>query len=169
MRPRAITSGLVVLLAACSFGFAGGGLPQEIKTVAVADCLNSTADPGIAQFVRIGIKQAVESRLGLRAATEAAADAMVQCTIVRYDPDLPLTVTSTPGVIGTPNQVNVTQRQVELTVDITVVERKTGRTLWDGKSQVMQGSYSAGREIDGRQKALDLLVKKLIDGVHSNW
>lgn len=166
---QAITSALLLLVVGCSFGFAGGGLPSEIRTVAVADCLNSTADPGIAQFVRTGVKQAVESRLGLRPATETQADAVVHCTIVRYEPDQPIAVTSTQGAAGTPNQVNVTKRQVDLMVDISFVNQKTGRTLWDGKGQSMQGAYNPGREIEGKQAALDLLVKRIIDGVHANW
>ena len=70
---------------------------------------------------------------------------------------------------GAANQVDVTRRQVELTVDITVVEQKTGRTLWDGKNQLVQGDYQPGHEEDGRRKALALLVNKVIDGVHQNW
>lgn len=166
---RAIISAVALLASGCSVGFTGGGLDKSIRTVAVADFLNSTADPGIAQFVRLGVKQAVESRLGLRPAAEAQADAVVHGTIVRYEPDQPVTVQSIPGVTGTPNQVSVTQRQVVLSVDVTVVDQKTGKTLWDGRNQVTIGTYSPGREADGKQKALDLLIKALIDGVHANW
>ena len=167
---RTTTSLVAILFAGCSFGFAGGGLSKDIRTVAVADCLNSTADPGIAQFVRVGLKQAVESRLGLRPASEALADAIVHCTVVRYEPDqAALGIQTVQGAAGTPNQVNVTKRQVELTVDLSFVDTKTGRTLWDGRGQVNRGQYSPGREIEGKQAALDLLTKALIDGVHANW
>jgi len=166
--PRPVIS-VVLLLGACSFGFSGGGLPPGIKTVAVDECLNSTADPGIAQFVRTGVKQAMESRLGLRAASESQADALVHCTITRYDPDQPEVFTSTPGASGAANQVNVSQRHVDLMADITVIEQKTGKTLWDGRAQTASGTYTTGHETDGRQKALDLLIKRLIDGVHANW
>ena len=167
---RTITSLVAVWLVGCSFGFAGGGLPSDIRTVAVADCLNSTADPDIARFVRAGVKQAVESRLGLRAASEPLADAVVHCTVVRYEPDLPpLSIQTIQGAAGTANQVNVTKRQVELTVDISFVNQKSGRTLWNGTGQVNRGQYAPGREIEGRQVALDLLTKALIDGVHANW
>ena len=56
-----------------------------------------------------------------------------------------------------------------MTINIEVVEQKTGRVLWDGKNLVVPGQYDPGRESDGKKKALDLLVKRLIDGVHSNW
>jgi hypothetical protein len=167
---RTTISLVAVLVGGCSVGFAGGGLSKDIRTVSVDECLNSTADPGIAQFVRAGVKQAVESRLGLRAASEATADAIVHCTVVRYEPDMQvLGVQSIPGAAGTPNQVNVTRRQVEMTVDIVFVNQKTGKSLWDGRGQPYRGQYSPGREIEGKQAALDLLIRALIDGVQANW
>jgi lipopolysaccharide assembly LptE-like protein len=166
---RPITSLGLLLIAGCSFGFTGGGLDKSIRTVAVTDFTNNTADPGIAQQARVAVKQAVESRLGLRPATEALADALVRGTVVRYDPDQPIAFNGSPTGVAGANQVNVTQRQVELTVDLLVVDQKTNRTLWDGRGTTVQGQYSPGRESDGRQKALDQLIKKLIDGVHSNW
>ena len=166
---RTISSLLALALAGCSFGFAGGGLPPNIRTVAVLPFENNTADPSLAQLVQQAVKQAVESRLGLRAAVENQADAVVTGKITRYDPDQPLSYRGTATAPGAANQVDVTRRQVELTVDITVVEQKTGRTLWDGKNQLVQGDYQPGHEDDGKRKALALLVNKVIDGVQQNW
>lgn len=166
---RTISSLLALALIGCTFGFAGGGLPPSIRTVAVAPFENNTADPSLAQLVQLAVKQAVESRLGLRAAAESQADAVVTGKITRYDPDQPLSYVGNPTSSGTANRVDVTRRQVELTVDITVVEQKTGRTLWDGKNQLVQGDYQPGHEEDGKRKALALLVNKVIDGVHQNW
>jgi Lipopolysaccharide-assembly len=166
---RALSSLFALVIAGCSFGFAGGGLPANIRTVAVPSFLNDTADPTLTLLVTQAVKQAMESRLGLRAATEEQADAVVHGRIVRYDPDQPLAFQGNPSAAGTAAQVNVTRRQVEITVNVEVVEQKTGRTLWDGKNLIVPGQYDPGRESDGKQKALDLLVKKLIDGVHSNW
>ena len=167
---RLITSVLVLaLLPGCTFGFAGGGLPPGIRTVAVTPFENNTADPSLAQLVQLAVKQAVESRLGLRAAAQSQADAVVTGKVTRYDPDQPLSYRGNATSPGSANQVDVTRRQVELTVDITVVEQKTGRTLWDGKNQLVQGDYQPGHEEDGKRKALALLVNKVIDGVHQNW
>jgi hypothetical protein len=166
---RTIASVVMLGLCACSFGFTGGGLPSSIRTAAIRNCDNLTADPAIGQQVYDAIRKAVESRLGLRTATEAVADAIIDCKVVRYEPDQPLAVQSTAGAPGAPRQVNVTQRRVDLVADITVVDRKTGRTVWDGKNQNARGEYAQGREPDGRQKALEFLVKALIDGVNSNW
>lgn len=161
---------LALLLTACSFGFAGGGLPSDIRTVAVPTFLNDTADPTLTLLVTQQVKQAMESRLGLRTATEEQADAVVHGRIVRYEPDNPLAYTGTAATTsGTAAQVNVTRRSVDLTVDLTVVNQKTDKVLWEGKGLLVSGDYDPGRESDGKQKAIDLLIKKLIDGVHSNW
>ena len=166
---RALSSLCTLVVAGCSFGFAGGGLPQNIRTVAVPTFLNDTADPTLTLLVTQAVKQAMESRLGLRAATEEQADAVVHGRIVRYDPDQPLAFQGNPGAAGTAAQVSVTRRQVEITVSIEVDDVKTGHTLWNGANLLVQGQYDPGREADGKQKALDLLTKKLIDGVQSNW
>lgn len=166
---RAISSLLVLAVAGCTFGFAGGGLPPAIRTVAVMPFDNITADPTLAQAVNLAVKQAIESRLGLHAAPKDQADALVTGKITRYQPDEPLQYVGTPSTVGAANTVNVTRRQVELSVDITVVDQHTGKTLWDGRNQTVQGDYDPGREQDGRKKALDLLVKKVIDGVQQNW
>jgi len=165
---RAIGS-VLLLLSGCSFGFTGGGLPPSIRTVAVLPFDNNTSDPTLAQRVTVAVKQAVVSRLGLRSAAEAQADAVITGTVQRYDPDQPLAYQGTPTTAGAPSRVDVTRRQVELTVDITVVEKKSGRTLWEGKNQVVQGDYDPGREQVGQKKALDVLVKKVVDGVQQNW
>jgi hypothetical protein len=156
-------------LAGCTVGFVGGGLPPTIRTVSVSAFDNDTADPSLAQLVQLAVKQGVESRLGLRAAAASQADAVVTGKVTRYDPDQPLSYRGTSTTPGTANQVDVTRRQVELTVDITVIEQRTGRTLWDGKNQLVEGDYQQGHEEDGRRKALALLVTKVIDGVHQNW
>ncbi|HEY3934662.1 MAG TPA: LPS assembly lipoprotein LptE [Gemmatimonadales bacterium] len=166
---RTISSLLVLAMAGCTFGFAGGGLPPAIRTVAVMPFDNVTADPTLAQAVNLAVKQAIESRLGLHAAPKDQADALVTGKVTRYEPDEPLQYVGTQSTAGAPNTVNVTRRQVELSVDITVTDQHTGKTLWDGRNQTVQGDYDPGREQDGRKKALDLLVTKVIQGVQQNW
>lgn len=169
---RRTTSSLLALaLAGCTFGFSGGGLSRDIRTVAVTPFESSIADPTLPQQVTVAVKQAVESRLGLHAATEANADAVVSGKITRYEPDMPLAFTSGPRpVSGTAAPPDVTRRQVELSVDIQIVDKRNGRILWNGQSTVVSGEYDkGGSENDGRRRALDALIKKIIDGVHSAW
>ena len=61
-------------LAGCLYGFAGGGLPSSIKTVALLPFDNQTAEPTLTQEVASSVRDALQSRLGLRSASEAQAD-----------------------------------------------------------------------------------------------
>jgi hypothetical protein len=166
---RALSALAAIALAGCSVGFSGGGLPPTIRTVAVTSFSNDTPDPTLTLLITQGVKQAMLSRLGLRTATEEQADALVRGRIARYDPDQPLAYTGTQGAAGTAAQVNVTSRQVEITIDIEVINQKTGKTLWEGKGILCPGQYNPNRENDGKQKALEFLVNKVVDGVHSSW
>ena len=78
-------------VAGCIYGFAGGTLPN-VKTVAILPFDNDTPEPALTQEVSDAVRQAFEGRLGLRVAPEATADAIVRGRIVRYDPDLPVSI-----------------------------------------------------------------------------
>src|SRR5215472_12664475 len=76
-------------LTGCLYGFAGGGLPN-IKTVAIQPFDNQTPVPQLTTEVNDAIRQAFESRLGLRQAGEQTADALVRGRKVAYQADVPL-------------------------------------------------------------------------------
>lgn len=166
---RAIRSSLVLLglaLAGCSFGFrSGGGLPAEIKTVAVLPFDNETSDATLGQQVNVAVREAVERRLGLRAATEAKADVVVRGRITRFEPDEP---TSFAGS-GTGGSVQVTRRQLSVTIAIEMVASKDGRMLFQDRGLNARGDYEPGREADGRKKALEFLVNAIVDKAQSQW
>ena len=156
--------GLVLHLTGCLYGFAGGGFPPNIKTVALLPFDNQTAEPTLTQEVASRVRDAVESRLGLRQASEAQADALVRGTILRYEPDLPIQYNA-----GEDRQVNVTRRLVQITVSVEIVAQKQGKPLWQRSGLVLEGDYEPGRELDGRQKALDKLVTNIVEGAQSQW
>jgi hypothetical protein len=151
-------------LTGCLYGFAGGGLPPSIKTVALLPFDNQTAEPTLTQEVANKVREAVESRLGLRQAPESRADAIVRGTIVRYEPDLPVQYTG-----GDNRQVNVTRRLVQITVTVEILDQKQGKPLWQRSGLVLDGDYDPGRESDGREKALDKLVTNIVEGAQSQW
>ncbi len=166
---RAITSSLLlVAMAGCSFGFKGGGLPPEVRTAAVLPFENETSDPTISQQVMLSVKEAIERRLGLRSAGENQADVVVRGKISRYEPDLPVAFQGTPGVGGTANTVQVTRRLVSLSVNVEIVERKSSKVILS-QSFSVEGDYDPGREPDGRRKALEKLVSKIVDGAQQQW
>jgi hypothetical protein len=160
-------SACAVLLAAapagCLYSFHGGGLPGDVRTVAVLPFDNRTGEPQLTQEVSEAIRQAAEGRLGLRAAPEADADAVVRGEIVRYDPDVPLAFQSGNGV------VDVTRRQVQITVNIEIVDQRAGKTLWRGSGLSVSGEYRPPAEVDGRKVAIDKLVTSFVEGAQSQW
>ena len=89
-----IASLSAILAGGCMYGFAGGGLPEGIRTVAVLPFENLTSDPTLTSEINRAVREAVQDRLGLRQAGENQADALVRGTITRYEPDLPVSFTA---------------------------------------------------------------------------
>jgi TolB-like protein len=151
-------------LGGCLYGFAGGGLPPSIKTVAVLPFDNLTPEPTLTQEISRAVREAVEQRLGLRQSAETQADAVVRGSITRYEPDLPVAYQA-----GEDREVNVTQRQVQITVTVEILDQKQGKPLWQRSGLVVRGDYDAGQELEGRRKALDDLVVNIVEGAQSQW
>lgn len=113
--------------------------------------------------VNDAIRQAFESRLGLRQAGEQTADALVRGRIVSYQADVPLAFVAGQG------QAPVTRRQVQVTVDVEVLDQKEGKTIWQRQGLTVQGDYQPPAEADGRKQALDKLVTEIVEGAQSQW
>jgi hypothetical protein len=165
-----LTSGLLAGLSAlalsgCLYGFAGGGLPPSIKTVAVLPFDNRTSEPTLTQEVSVAVREAVQSRLGLRQASEQQADAVVKGTISRYEPDLPVQYVGNESQ----RQVTVTRRLVQITVSVEILDQKKGKSLWQRNGLVLEGDYTPGQEAEGRKTALDRLVTNIVEGAQSQW
>lgn len=152
-------------LGGCLYGFAGGGLPPSIKTVAVLPFDNQTAEPTLTQEVSVIVREAVQGRLGLRQASERQADALVRGTITRYEPDLPVAYTGEDGN----DQVTVTRRLVQITVSVEILDQRAGKPLWERSGLLLEGDYEPGQEQQGRNKALDKLVTNIVEGAQSQW
>ena len=153
-----------LLLTGCLYGFAGGGLPPSIKTVAVLPFDNQTPEPTLTQEISRAVRDAVERQLGLRQAAEPQADAVVRGSITRYEPDLPVAYTG-----GDSSQVTVTRRLVQITVSVEILDQKRGKPLWQRSGLVVRGDYQPGQESEGRRKALDDLVVNIVEGARSQW
>ena len=153
------------LLGGCLYGFAGGGLPPNIKTVAILPFENLTPEPTLTRDIQEAVRDAMEGRLGLRQAGEGTADAVVRGTITRYEPDLPVAYQGRDNA----TDVQVTQRLVQITVDVEIVEQHSGRKLWERSSLTLDGNYDPGRELEGRQRAYERLVTNIVEGAQSQW
>lgn len=155
---------LAVLATSCVYGFrAGGGLPGNIRTVAVIPFDNRTGEPQLTQEVSDAIRQAAEGRLGLRPAAEADADAVVRGEIVRYDPDVPLAYTAGDG------RVDVTRRQVTIVVSVEILDQREGKALWRSSGLSVSGEYQPPQESEGRRVAIQKLITSFVEGAQSQW
>src|SRR5262245_13144173 len=149
------------------YGFTGGGLPSTVKTVAVLPFENLTAEPILTQEITRAVREAVESRLGLRPAGEDQADAVVKGSIQNYQPDMPLTFSGQPNS----SQVDVTRRMVQITLNIKILNQREGKVLWERPGLMVQGEYDPNRdkEAGGRKTALERLVNAIVEGAQSQW
>jgi hypothetical protein len=156
---------VLLLLAACwPYGFAGGGLPSHVRTVAVLPFANETPVPELTRELLERMRGQVRARLGLREAGEARAHAVVRGTIRRYDADVPV------GFSADPNQATTTaQRKLQIAVDVEIVDQTTGRTLWARKGLTADGDYQESAELSGRRQAIEKLVNDVIEGAQSQW
>ena len=145
------------------YRFAGGGLPSHIRTIAVVPFENETPVPELQREVFEAMRREIQSRLNLRDAAEAKANAVVRGTIVRYDIDVPI------GFSADPSQATSARRQLQLVVDVQIVDQTTGRTLWEKKGLTAKGEYAERNELSGRRQAIEEVIADMIQGVQSQW
>ncbi len=156
---------LTVLLASACFpyGFAGGGLPPNIKTIAILPFDNETPATTLQRELLERMRREIESRLGLRSAPESRADAVVRGRILRYDVDIPI------GYSADPAQANTARRRLQIVVDIEIIEQSSGRELWSRKALRADGEYEERSEVEGRRQAVEKIVSDVIAGAQSQW
>jgi hypothetical protein len=150
-------------LACFPYSFTGGGLPDHIDTVAVLPFDNDTPVSVLPRELLDALRPDVESRLGLRSVAETRADALVRGRIVRYDPDIPVAYSADPA------QQTAARRRLELAVDVEILDQTTGKTLWERRGLVVQGDYDERQEPEGRRRAIERLVREIIEGAQSQW
>jgi hypothetical protein len=151
------------LLTACLYGFAGGGLPPHIKTVAILPFDNETSASTLQRELYDRMRRDLENRLGLRDAAENRADAIVRGRIVRYEPDIPI------GYSADPSRATSAERKLQITVDVEIIDQRTGHTLWSQKGMTAEGAYSEAAEVSGRREAVDKIVNNVVAGAQSQW
>lgn len=165
IRRSGLSSLLVACLAGCwsPYGFAGGGLPAHVRTIAVLPFENETPQAELQRELWQELRSAMQRRLGVRDAPEARADAVVRGTLLRYDTDIPIAFSADS------RQVPSARRKLQLVCDIQIVDQKTGKTLWERKGIVAEGEYEENGEAAGRRLALERLVNDVIEGAQSQW
>jgi hypothetical protein len=155
--------GLALALGGCVYGFAGGGLPPTVRTVAVIPFDNQTPSAELQQEFMARLRRELKSRLGIREAGETQASAVVRGSIIRYEPDIPIAFSADP------NQSVASRRKLMLTIDIEIYDQTAGRVLWSRKGMTAEGQYNERGEAVGRRQAIEKLVNDVIEGAQSQW
>jgi outer membrane lipopolysaccharide assembly protein LptE/RlpB len=167
MRPSGVRSFalsvVLLLLAGCFYGFAGGGLPANIRTVAVLPFENETPLSELQRELQEQLRRDHHSRLNLRDAPETRAHAVVRGLISRYEADIPISFSADP------RQGSSARRRLQITVDVEIVEQATGRVLWQRKGLIGEGEYVERAEATGRRLAMERIANDIIEGAQSQW
>jgi len=153
------------LLAACYSFSGGGGFPSDVNTMYIAPFENGTVQFDLESQLFRKLTETLPRALGVRAAGEQVADAIVRGRITRYDD---VAQAYQPGQAGT---VQVLQNQVTVVVSVQIVDVKRNLILWESSGVSGRGEYRPDSQNDGvaREKALDALVQQIVDGAQSQW
>lgn len=164
MRRSGVLSAILLTMVACMpYGFAGGGLPSHVRTVAVIPFENLTSVPEVQEELANALRSQLRERLGLREAAETRASALVRGTIQRYEADIPI------GFSATNKAQTSARRQLQISIDIEMIDQVTGKTLWQQKGLMKDGQYEERGEASGRKQAIERLVNEVIQGAQSQW
>jgi len=155
----------LVALGACPvhYGFSQGAFPPNIKTMAVLPFDNNTASPDVQRELFDAMHNQLDKRLGVRDASEERADAVVRGQITAYESDVPVSFSANP------NETVSARRQLQITLDVDIVDQKTGKSLWSKKGLTATGEYAERAEADGRKLAIQQIVDQIVDGAQSQW
>lgn len=160
---RSVLLVLLLGLSSCAYGFAGGGLPPHVKTVAVLPFENETASPELQRELHEALRDQLRSRLGVRDASEAQADAVVRGTIRAYDVDVPI------AYAADPTESVSARRRLQLTVDVSIVDQTNGQVLFQRNGLRGDGDYAERAEAEGRRAAITKIINDIVEGAQSQW
>jgi len=154
-------------LAACSYGFEGGGFPGHIRTIYIQPFENQTPMFDLQQRLFTELLDEVPSRLGVRTAGEGNADAILRGTITRYDD---VAQNYRPGEVDQPVS-NVLSHEVQIGVRVELIDVRDNIIRWEASGLTGRGSYRPDRDTDetGKQEAILNLIEQIIDGAQSQW
>ena len=145
------------------YGFAGGGLPSNIRTMAIQPFDNETSTPELQKELLDAMRKELQPRLGVRDAPEERADALVRGVVRTYDPDIPA------GYSSTQTQAVTSRRKLQITLDVQILDPTTGKTLWEKKGLRAEGEYGERDEPGGRRDAIKRVVNDIVEGAQSQW
>ncbi len=155
-----------VLASGCNYSFRAGSFPPpHIRTIAIEPFGNETARFELSAELYDELLRNLPSALGIRTAGADVADAIVRGSITRYDV---VTPNYRAAQAGQPAQV--LQRQVNISVSVEIIDLVENVILWESSNVMALGEFAEGAPEDGgRARAIELLVREIVDGAQSNW
>lgn len=158
------------LLAACNYGFSGGGgFPSSVKTVCIQPFDNQTDHTELTNEIFTALNSRVPSALGLRPGDcKRGADAIIRGKITRYDD----AATSYSADMGRTTATATRQEQVnqvQITIGVEIIDTKRNIMLWESSGVSGNGTYAQRNDAAGRKLAIEKLVQAVVDGAQSQW
>lgn len=153
------------MLAACNYGFqGGGGFPPHIRTIYIAPFDNQTAQFDLERQLFQQLLDQLPRSLGIRPGPEASADAILRGRITRYDD---VSGNYRAGQQQTNTQVLSNEIQIAISAELIDVQRNV--IIWDG-NLTGRGTYQPDQTDQvGQEEAIKNLVEQIIDGAQSQW
>jgi hypothetical protein len=153
-----------LLSAGCRFPYSlnGGGLPTDIRSVAIIPFDNETASPELQHELNEALRKSFASKLGLKEAGEDKASVVVRGKIVTYDLDVATAFSANPA------QATSSRRQLKVSVHVEIFDQLHNRSLMTMDFSEL-GDYPEGGEPSGRKQAVDKIVTDVIQGAQSQW
>lgn len=145
------------------YGFAGGGLPEHIRTLAIVPFDNETSSPELQHELYDAMRRDFRPRLGVRDAAQDRADALVRGVIRTYDVDIPI------GISADVDQSRTSRRTLQIVLDVQIIDQTTNKTLFERKALRAVGEYAERDEAGGRREAIKRIVNDMIEGAQSQW
>jgi hypothetical protein len=124
---------------------------------------NETPSPDVQRELLDAMHRELQTRLGVRDASEARADAIVKGVIRSYDADVPIAYSSDPA------QALTARRRLRITLDVQIVDQTNGKTIWEKSGLAAEGEYAERDEAGGRREALKRIVNDIVEGAQSQW
>ncbi|HUG41159.1 MAG TPA: LPS assembly lipoprotein LptE [Longimicrobiales bacterium] len=163
---EALAGAALLLLAACNYGFEGGGFPSHIRTIYIEPFINETAQFDIDQRLSTRLLEELPGQLGVRPAGREVADAILSGRIVRYDD---VAQNYRPGSAG--QVVDVLSHEVQIGVTVQLLDVRENVIRWESRGLIGRGQYRPDSQTDreGQRQAIENIIEQVVDGAQSQW
>jgi outer membrane lipopolysaccharide assembly protein LptE/RlpB len=167
VRDAVVLTALLGLLSGCNYSFTGGGLPQHIRRVYIEPFENNTPYPGLESILLRELQDRFPGSLGVRLASQSNADAVVRGKLNSAEEQ---TTNINPNTDAS-GRIGRLEAQVQVSFDAEIYDVQNDAVLWRGNGITSLGTFTPpGEDVeDGRRKALQQAVQRLIEGAQSQW